>query len=318
MSDRLFRAFKKDTDEKGLVTHDEAQAQHEEDHPELANLPPGEDEKRPGPCDRTPCANLTKRYQIAILSCIGFIISFGIRCNMGVAVVDMTNNVTVHVGEGEKPHIQRAEFHWTPEAIGIIHGSFFWGYIVTQIPGGYLATRFPANRIFGLAILSTASLNMLIPAAAKVHYGCVIAVRILQGLVEGVTYPAQHGIWSKWAPPLERSRLVTMSFCGSYAGAVVSMPLSGLLTDYAGWPCPFYVYGPTVLGRFPFIPSPFDVQPGKLNLGSIVAQPWAVTSGDGGMMGRSARARVRAASIRLRVNWEGVGVLISGSLIDQK
>ncbi|XP_035672238.1 vesicular glutamate transporter 1-like [Branchiostoma floridae] len=239
----ITKAFKKDTDEKGLVTHDEAQAQHEEDHPELAALPPGEDEKRPGLCDRTPCANLTKRYQIAILSCIGFIISFGIRCNMGVAVVDMTNNVTVHVGEGEKPHIQRAEFHWTPEAIGIIHGSFFWGYIVTQIPGGYLATRFPANRIFGLAILSTASLNMLIPAAAKVHYGCVIAVRILQGLVEGVTYPAQHGIWSKWAPPLERSRLVTMSFCGSYAGAVVSMPLSGLLTDYAGWPCPFYVYG---------------------------------------------------------------------------
>ncbi|XP_064813920.1 vesicular glutamate transporter 2.1-like, partial [Oncorhynchus masou masou] len=34
----------------------------------------------------------------------------------------------------------------------------------------------------------------------------------------GVTYPACHGIWSKWAPPLERSRLATTSFCGSYAG----------------------------------------------------------------------------------------------------
>lgn len=32
--------------------------------------------------------------------------------------------------------------------------------------------------------------------------------------MQGVTYPACHGIWSKWAPPLERSRLATISFCG--------------------------------------------------------------------------------------------------------
>ncbi|KAG8536164.1 hypothetical protein GDO81_026996 [Engystomops pustulosus] len=84
---------------------------------------------------------------------------------------------------------------------------------------------------------------MLIPSAARVHYGCVIFVRILQGLVEGVTYPACHGIWSKWAPPLERSRLATTSFCGSYAGAVVGMPLAGILVQYTGWSSVFYVYG---------------------------------------------------------------------------
>ncbi|NXU34689.1 VGLU1 protein, partial [Drymodes brunneopygia] len=32
---------------------------------------------------------------------------------------------------------------------------------------------------------------------------------------QGVTYPACHGIWSKWAPPLERSRLATTAFCGT-------------------------------------------------------------------------------------------------------
>ncbi|ETE64923.1 Vesicular glutamate transporter 2, partial [Ophiophagus hannah] len=84
---------------------------------------------------------------------------------------------------------------------------------------------------------------MLIPSAARVHFGCVIFVRILQGLVEGVTYPACHGIWSKWAPPLERSRLATTSFCGSYAGAVIAMPLAGILVQYTGWSSVFYVYG---------------------------------------------------------------------------
>ncbi|XP_004851621.1 vesicular glutamate transporter 2 isoform X1 [Heterocephalus glaber] len=191
-------------------------------------------------CDCT-CFGLPRRYIIAIMSGLGFCISFGIRCNLGVAIVDMVNNSTVH--RAGKVIKEKAKFNWDPETVGMIHGSFFWGYIITQIPGGYIASRLAANRVFGAAILLTSTLNMLIPSAARVHYGCVIFVRILQGLVEGVTYPACHGIWSKWAPPLERSRLATTSFCGSYAGAVIAMPLAGILVQYTGWSSVFYVYG---------------------------------------------------------------------------
>uniref|UniRef100_UPI00358FA666 vesicular glutamate transporter 2 isoform X2 n=1 Tax=Myxine glutinosa TaxID=7769 RepID=UPI00358FA666 len=187
------------------------------------------------------CFGLPKRYVVAIMSGLGFCISFGIRCNLGVAVVDMVNNSTLRIGN--KDVTEEPEFSWDSEVVGLIHGSFFWGYIVTQIPGGFIANRFAANRVFGLAIVSTSILNMFIPAAARLHYSCVICVRVLQGLVEGVTYPACHGIWSKWAPPLERSKLATMAFCGSYAGAVVAMPLAGILVQYVGWQCVFYVYG---------------------------------------------------------------------------
>lgn len=38
-------------------------------------------------------AFISKRYQIAILSSIGFLISFGIRCNLGVAIIKMTSPV---------------------------------------------------------------------------------------------------------------------------------------------------------------------------------------------------------------------------------
>lgn len=38
--------------------------------------------------------------------------------------------------------------------------------------------------------------------------------RTLVWWLQGVTYPACHGIWRYWAPPLERSRLATLSFCG--------------------------------------------------------------------------------------------------------
>ncbi|XP_018418519.1 PREDICTED: vesicular glutamate transporter 2 [Nanorana parkeri] len=196
--------------------------------------------KKPPVCDCT-CFGLPRRYIIAIMSGLGFCISFGIRCNLGVAIVDMVNNSTIH--QGGKIIKEKAKFNWDPETVGMIHGSFFWGYIVTQIPGGYIASRLAANRVFGAAIVLTSTLNMFIPSAARVHYGFVIFVRILQGLVEGVTYPACHGIWSKWAPPLERSRLATTSFCGSYAGAVIAMPLAGILVQYTGWSSVFYVYG---------------------------------------------------------------------------
>lgn len=41
---------------------------------------------------------------------------------------------------------QKAQFNWDPETVGLIHGSFFWGYIVTQIPGGFICQKFAANR----------------------------------------------------------------------------------------------------------------------------------------------------------------------------
>ncbi len=41
---------------------------------------------------------------------------------------------------------QAAQFTWDPETVGMIHGSFFWGYIVTQIPGGFICQKFAANR----------------------------------------------------------------------------------------------------------------------------------------------------------------------------
>ncbi|CAL1279418.1 unnamed protein product [Larinioides sclopetarius] len=224
--DKLMQKFTKQEDQKGFMDQDELA--------EGIELPKHKRSKafmEPNcPC----CKNMSKRFTIALLSSIGFLISFGIRCNLGVAIVEMVSNKT----DNATP-----EFDWQPETIGIIDSSFFWGYLVTQIPGGFLAAKYPANRVFGTAIAVSAFLNMLLPGAAKIHPVVVILVRILQGLVEGVTYPACHGIWRHWAPPMERSRLATLAFCGSYAGAVVGMPLSGFLTDLAGWQSCFYFYG---------------------------------------------------------------------------
>jgi MFS family permease len=40
--------------------------------------------------------------------------------------------------------------------------------------------------------------------------------RVLAGVCEGVTYPSIHAIWSRWAPPLEQSRITAFAFSGEY------------------------------------------------------------------------------------------------------
>jgi len=159
------------------------------EYPELERPPLRKIDKYMQP--ECPCCNLSKRYTQAWLVAIGFIISFGIRCNVGVATVEMKSSLP--------------KFDWTPETIGIVDSSFFWGYIVTQIPGGFLAAKFSPTKLFGAAIFSSSCLNMLIPLA-KQKYEFIEVVRVLQGLVEGATYPSCHGIWRGWAPPRERPR----------------------------------------------------------------------------------------------------------------
>ena len=68
--------------------------------------------------------------------------------------------------------------------IGWILSSFFIGYITTQIPGGYLAGRFGARYVFGIGILMTSVLTLLTPIAAELHFGALIALRILEGMFE--------------------------------------------------------------------------------------------------------------------------------------
>ena len=85
-------------------------------------------------------------------------------------------------------------------------GSFFYGYIFTQIPGGFLATRYGGKRVFLTGILATALLTLATPVLTKSGTGYLITTRVLEGLFEGMTYPSIHAIWARWAPPLERSR----------------------------------------------------------------------------------------------------------------
>lgn len=42
--------------------------------------------------------------------------------------------------------VQKKEFNWTEAELGVMESSFFYGYMITQIPAGFLAAKFPANK----------------------------------------------------------------------------------------------------------------------------------------------------------------------------
>lgn len=86
-------------------------------------------------------------------------------------------------------------------------------------------------------------LTLITPWAANMGSTALIIVRIIEGIAEGVTFPCIHAVWSRWAPPKERSRMASTAFAGNYAGTVVAMPLSGILAQSLGWESLFYVFG---------------------------------------------------------------------------
>ena len=109
-----------------------------------------------------------------------------------------------------------------------------------------MAERVGGKILFGGGILASALVTLLMPVAARFSVYMLIALRVLQGIVEGVTFPSMHALWSCWIPPVERSRVVSFSYSGIQLGIVIAMSLSGVLCDYGfagGWPSEFYVFG---------------------------------------------------------------------------
>lgn len=100
---------------------------------------------------------------------------------MGMAKLAMMNST--EKGEPMK-------FNWTVATESAMDSSFFWGYLITQIPGGFLASRYPANKIFGMAIAMSSFLNLLVPIALTVHPVVEMFVQVLKGFVE-VRYPSE-------------------------------------------------------------------------------------------------------------------------------
>lgn len=184
-----------------------------------------------------------KRYVLIIMIFLGFAVQYALRVNLNVAITAMCNNHTTM--EKGFTITKPAEFKWSSKLQGTVLGSFFYGYIVLQIPGGYLALRYGGVKVFGWAVFFGSFLTLLTPLAARFSVVALIILRVLEGVFLGVLFPCNHDILRKWAPVSEKTRLFAIAVAGCPVGTIITMPLSGLLTKYGpdGWASVFYCFG---------------------------------------------------------------------------
>jgi len=172
---------------------------------------------------------------------LGFANVYAMRVNLSMGLAVMVADLTVM--RGGKEVQESAEFSWSTTTQGIIFSAFYFGYIITPLPGGHLARKFGGATVIGIAVGLNGVLTLFTPLAARMHVAMFMALRIAIGAAQGLVFSAGHALWSKWAPPLERSKLGTLNYAGGHLGIILIFYLSGYIAYYYGWPMIFYVSG---------------------------------------------------------------------------
>lgn len=182
--------------------------------------------------------------------------AYTMRICLNLAITEMTvkykDNGTEDEGvcpypEGEggiDDPIGGGEYEWSESLQGLILSAFFWGYVITHLPGGMLAERFGGKWCLSLGILSTAIFTLLTPVV--VHWGganALIALRFIEGLGEGTTFPALSALLAAWIPLTERSKLGSLVFGGGQVGTILGTFISGQLLSKYSWESVFYFFG---------------------------------------------------------------------------
>lgn len=90
-------------------------------------------------------------------------------------------NKSTGVKDGEK---FKNRFDWDEKTQGQVLSAFYYGYIITHLPGGALSQKFGGKHAMGLGILSTAFFTLLTPYVAYMGSTPLIILRFVEGLGE--------------------------------------------------------------------------------------------------------------------------------------
>jgi MFS transporter, ACS family, solute carrier family 17 (sodium-dependent inorganic phosphate cotransporter), other len=172
-----------------------------------------------------------QRYTVVALFFLGTALCYIDRISISVAIIPLAH-----------------QFGYDSSAQGLVLSAVFWGYLWTQLIGGWMADRFGGHRVLaaGVAIWSLATL--LTPIAAAATFSALLAARMLLGLGEGVNFPSIHSLTARWTLPSERARVLSVNYSGMYVGTIVALSATPLIIRAFGWPALFYFSGALGLG----------------------------------------------------------------------
>jgi MFS transporter, ACS family, solute carrier family 17 (sodium-dependent inorganic phosphate cotransporter), other len=105
---------------------------------------------------------------------------------------------------------------------GIVMGSFFVGYAISQVPGGMLAQRIGGRPTLIISFIGWSLFCLLTPPSANSAI-LMSLVRVMVGLFQGFLIPSVHTVLSEWLLPHERATFVSLCTSGMYLGSAMAI-----------------------------------------------------------------------------------------------
>ncbi len=173
----------------------------------------------------------TRWFRLIPIAMIIYIISF----------MDRTNIAYAFAGIGQ-------DFHITKAQQGTAGGIFFVGYVMLQIPGGWLAEHWSAKKFVAVMICLW---GMMALACAFVQsFDQLLIARFFLGIAEGGIWPATLVLISHWFPVQERARAYAFWIANLAISSIITQPLSGFIIGATDWRTLFLIEGalPFIIG----------------------------------------------------------------------
>jgi len=176
------------------------------------------------PNSSTDATSLRGRWPIAFLLAFGVVVNFFDRINLAVSQ--------------EALH---ASFGLTLISFGYLSSAFSWSYAAMQLPAGLLLDRLGVRHVGRLSTLlwSVASFCAALSTGLK----GLFAARLLLGVAESPTFPANAKAIGQWFPERERSMAMSITDAAAKLSSAIGVPLIGILLLHFGWRWSFAATG---------------------------------------------------------------------------
>jgi MFS family permease len=131
-----------------------------------------------------PSLLLSIRFLLSFMLFLGIGLQFLQRTNMSIVIVCMVENTVATGVAAASNHTNHTvgKFDWSKSMQGFILSSHFYGYILTNIPSGWLCIRYGPKLVLGVGILGSSLATILSAPAAQLSVYLLITLRFITGL----------------------------------------------------------------------------------------------------------------------------------------
>jgi MFS transporter, ACS family, D-galactonate transporter len=165
-----------------------------------------------------------RRWRIAVLLGIGVLVNFFDRVNISVAFDALRTNWGI-----------------TAVTFGFLASAYNWSYAVLQIPVGVMLDRWGVRRVGRVAAFIWSVASFASGLATGIY--TFFAARLLLGVGEAPTFPANAKAVGYWFPERERSFATSINDSAAKFASAIGVPILGLLLIRFGWRWSFIFTG---------------------------------------------------------------------------